>query len=99
MKSLTLYESYRNLNQKMNAPGITPEKRAELRPLSNQLKTAYKKARVIELSEEAQQAVDRINTLKQHTALTGYRTTRSQVEILNQFTGAELADILSKVSQ
>lgn len=95
LKSQTLYAQYLALDQRMNAPSITPERRAELRPLSDKLKAAYK----IALSEEAELAVERLNTLRQHTLLTGFRTSRSQNEILATFSGAELADILRKVNR
>ena len=93
-KSKTLWESYRNLNIKMNAPGITPERQAELRPLSTQLKTA---AKIASLTEVQAKAVRDIQTQRDYTAKSGFRTTRSQTEILATLGGVDLAAVLGVV--
>ena len=94
-KGKTLWATYYELNSRMAAHTITDEKRAELRPLSTKIKHA---AELASLSPAAQEAVERIKTLRSHTLASGFRTTRSQNEILEQFTGAELADILRAVN-
>lgn len=95
-KSKTLWQSYYELNAKMNAPSITPEKREELRPLSTQIKHA---AELAQLSGKQQEAVARIKALRKYTLETGFKTTRSQNDCIQQFDGGELADVLRAVNR
>jgi uncharacterized protein YoaH (UPF0181 family) len=95
-KSTTLWQQYYGLKSAADKPSITPERKAEADAVAVKVKHAAKAA---ELTERQQEAVARIDTLRAHTLATGYRTTLSQNEILNKFSGAELADILRAVNR
>ena len=97
-KSQTLWQSYRRLNQKMNAPSITPERRAELRPLSDKLKELAKAAtNVTPLTPEQKHAVEQIAVLRAYSYKTGLRTTFSQHEILKALNPTDLAVVLTEL--
>jgi len=46
------------------------------------------------LSPTTQKVVDQIRALREYTARTGFRTTRSQNEVLQTLEGVDLADAL-----
>ena len=95
-KSTTLWQQYYGLRDAAAKPSITPERRAQAHAVATKIKNLAKEAH---LTEQQREAIDRINTLKAHTQATGYRTTRSVNEILDKFTGSELADILRAVNR
>ena len=99
-KSQTLFQSYYRLRGAMSAPSVAPERKAELESLSLRLKTTAKAAAAEEsMSETAKKAIDDIRLLQEHTARTGFRTTRGQNDILATLNGPDLVAVLKVVKQ
>lgn len=98
MKSHELFSQYYKLRALMDDPSVTPEKHVELTTLTTRLKAAAKSAQIAELTATQQTAVRDIVTLRNHTTATGFKTTRSQNQILEVLKGADLAAVLQAVN-